>query len=139
MGTRSTFDAAIELTAAMLRNTQFSAKVFEPEHAVKLGEFVDALYEKLGSSLFCVGKELFRQIQMSCDEVNHIDEGLFVSISPCLRFHSLHQTVGPLKNSIVDLRGKPLQYPIPMRLNRLCCFLHRFKTAVPCPKVPSLQ
>lgn len=47
MGTRSTFDAAIELTAAMLRNTQFSAKVFEPEHAVKLGEFVDALYEKL--------------------------------------------------------------------------------------------
>ena len=39
-----------------------------------------------GSSLFCVGKELFCQIQLSCDEVNHIDEGPFVSISPCLRF-----------------------------------------------------
>ncbi|RRD63080.1 hypothetical protein EII26_12630, partial [Fretibacterium sp. OH1220_COT-178] len=36
-------------------------------------------YDEGGSSLFCVGKELFSQIQMSCDEVNHIDEGLFVS------------------------------------------------------------
>lgn|GEM_PF-5395382 len=49
METQSVFDVAIELTAAMLRNTQFSSEVFEPEHAVKLGEFVAVLHEKLQS------------------------------------------------------------------------------------------